>query len=50
MTPYATYNEYYAACKTVDKMQANQNRSLSDTIEMLKMIEQIKLTNKANEL
>jgi hypothetical protein len=48
MTPYATYNEYYAACKTVDKMIANPNRSGNDTKELLIMIARIKLTDKMN--
>jgi hypothetical protein len=50
MTPYATYNEYYAATQTVKKMIANPNRSGNDTTEMLIMIARIKLTDKANEL
>ena len=50
MTPYLTYNEYYAACKTVYILESNPNRSEHDTKEMLLMIERISLTDKANEL
>jgi hypothetical protein len=50
MTPYATYNEYYAACKTVEKMEDNPNISDHDYNEMLIMIARIKLTDKMNEL
>jgi CTP-dependent riboflavin kinase len=48
MTPYATYNEYYAACKTVEKMIANRKRTEHDTKELLEMIQRIKLTDKMN--
>ncbi len=50
MTPYLTYNEYYAAQATIAKMLANPNRSGRDTKELLEMIARIKLTDKANEL
>jgi uncharacterized protein HemY len=50
MTPYLTYNEYYAACKTVEKMRNNRLLSARDRKEMQEMIERILLTDKANEL
>jgi hypothetical protein len=50
MTPYLTYNEYYAACKTVEKMEDNPNISDHDYNEMKEMIHRIYLTDKANEL
>jgi hypothetical protein len=50
MTPYATYNEYYAATQTVKKMLSNPNLSDNDTAELWEMIARIELTDKANEL
>jgi hypothetical protein len=44
---YHTYNEYKAACQTVDKMLNNPNRSGNDTKELLLMLERIKLTEQA---
>ena len=48
MTPYATYNEYYAAQQTVNKLLANPYKSGRDEQEMLIMIARIKLTDKMN--
>jgi hypothetical protein len=48
MTPYLTYNEYYAAQQTVNKLLANPYKSGRDEQEMLIMIARIKLTDKMN--
>jgi hypothetical protein len=49
MTPYATYNEYYAATQTVQKMKANPKRAGNDTKELSDMINRIELTDVINE-